>query len=85
MDNDYNSIKVPEDVLKMTTKCPHAFSCLASDQCGKHKICEVEHIYGLNAMLLKDTQHKYCPYRVMYGYSQLCSCPTHYSIKCVKQ
>jgi hypothetical protein len=85
MDNDYMPVKVPDNVLKMTTKCPHTFSCLTSGQCGKHKICEVEYIYGTNIMSLKDTQQSHCPYRVTYGYRHLCSCPTHYAIKCMNQ
>ena len=85
MDSDYMSVKVPDDVLKMTTKCPHAFSCLTPGQCGEHKMCEVEHINGTNVMFLKDTQEAVCPYRLKYASSQICTCPTHYAIKCMKQ
>ena len=46
MDNDYMPVKVPDDVLKMTTKCPHAFSCLTQGQSGEHKMCEVEDIHA---------------------------------------
>lgn len=79
------SVKVPDDVLKMTTKCPHKFSCLTPSQSGEHKMCEVEDINGKNVMFLKDTQYAFCPYRVWYGSSQLCTCPTHYAIECMKQ
>jgi len=85
MDGDDMHVKVPNDELKMTTECPHKFSCLTSGQCGEHKICEVENIIGKNLMFLKDAQITVCPYRVSYGYSQICTCPTHYDIKCVKQ
>ena len=78
-------VKVPDDVLKKTIKCPHKFSCLTSDQCGKHKICEVERIMGTNVIFLKDTQQAQCPYRLAFDYSQICTCPTHYAIKCIKQ
>ena len=80
------TVKVPADVLNVTTKCPHKFSCLtSSDQCDDHKMCEVEHIKGTNVMFLKDTQQAYCPYKLSYGFSQICTCPTHYAIKCIKQ
>ena len=86
MDNDYMPVKVPDDVLKMTTKCPHAFSCLTLGRCGEHKMCEVEHIINItNLIFLKDTQHADCPYRLTYGNGQICTCPTHYAIKCIKQ
>ena len=78
-------VKVPDDVLKMTPKCPHAFSCLTPDQCGSHKMCEVEHVNGTNVIFLKDTQPAVCPYRLTYASSQICVCPTHYAIKRMKQ
>jgi hypothetical protein len=78
-------VKVPDDLLKMTTKCPQKFSCLTSDQCDGHKMCEVEHIMGTNVMFVKDSQREYCPYKLSYGYGQICICPTHYAIKCIKQ
>jgi hypothetical protein len=81
MDGDYMPVEVPDDVLKMTTKCRHKFSCLTSDQCGKHKICEVERIMGTNVIFLKDTQQAQCPYRLAFDYSQICTCPTHYAMK----
>ena len=81
MDNNYMPVKVPDDVLKMTTKCLHAFSCLTSGQCYEHKMCEVKYINGTNVMFLKDTQEAVCPYRLRYAFSQICTCPTHYAIK----
>ena len=85
MGGDYMTVKVPDDVLKMTTKCPHTFSCLTPGQCGEHKMCEVEHINGIDLMFLKDTQQANCPYRLTYGYGQICTCPTHYAIKFMRQ
>jgi hypothetical protein len=78
-------VKVPDDVLKATIKCPYKFSCLTQDQCGERKMCEVEHINGKNIIFLKDTQQTHCPYRLAFGFSQICTCPTHYTIKCIKQ
>jgi len=85
MDGDYMPVKVSDDVLEMTTKCPHTFSCLTPSQCGKHKMCEVEDINGTNVIFLKDTQEAVCPYRLRYASSQICTCPTHYAIKCMNQ
>ena len=84
MDSDNMPFRVPDDVLKMTTKCPHSFSCLTQDQSGEHKMCEVEDINGTNVIFLKDTQGVVCPYRVSYAKGQICTCPTHYAIECRK-
>lgn len=73
-------VKVSDDVLKMTTKCPHAFSCLTLGQGSEHKLCEVEDINGTNVIFLKDTQETICPYRLRYASSPICTCPTHYAI-----
>jgi len=73
--------KVPDDVLKMTTKCPHKFSCLTSDKCGYHKTCAVERIFDTNLMFLKDTRQSSCPYQLAFGNGQICICPVHYAIK----
>ena len=78
-------VKVPDDVLKMTTQCSHAFSCLTPSKCGEHKMCEVEYINGTNVIFLKDKQEAVCPYRVKYASSQICTCPTHYDIRCMNQ
>jgi hypothetical protein len=79
------SVKVPDDVLKMTTKCPHTFSCLTLGQCGERKMCEVEHINGTNLLFLKDKQQAVCSYRLTYANSQICICPTHYAIQHMKR
>ena len=80
MDGYDMSVKVPDDVLKVTTKCPHSFSCLTPGQYNEHKMCEVEHIIGTNILFLRDTQQAGCPYRLTFGNSQTCICPTHYAI-----
>ena len=78
------SIKVPEQVLKNTTKCRHEFSCLDPDKCYRKKMCEVDQIDGKNVLLLKDKNTKDCPYRLSFGNGQICVCPTHYAISCMK-
>ena len=77
-------VKVPDDVLKMTTRCPHTFSCFTSAQCGKHKMCEVDYIYGINVISLKDN-NMHIVHSIKVWLQLLCSCPTHYAIKCMNQ
>ena len=77
-------LNVPEDILKATTKCHHAFSCLDSGQCGKHKLCEVDQAPTKNILFLKSKEHAECPYRLSFGYHQMCTCPTHFIINRMK-
>ncbi|HUN56228.1 MAG TPA: hypothetical protein VMU29_13840 [Smithella sp.] len=74
-------VKVPDDVLKVTKECPHKFSCLSSDQSDHRKTCEVKHILGADLMFLNDSRQAHCPYRLMFGNGQICTCPVHYAVK----
>ena len=73
-------VTVPNEILKATKKCPHSFSCLESGKCGEHKMCEVNFAIEPYVLILKSTEPENCPYRVDFGYSQLCECPTHLTI-----
>ncbi len=66
--------EIPESVRQKVTQCPHDFGCLASGHCGKRQVCAVEYSYGDNVMLLASNEPACCPYRVAFGYSQLCTC-----------
>ena len=72
------SAKVPEHILKATTKCPHSFSCLETGTCGK--TCEVDDDACKNFLYLKNTKHTDCPYRVPFAHKQCCTCPTRYAL-----
>jgi hypothetical protein len=74
------SVTVPNEILKATTKCPHSFSCLESGKGGEHKMCEVSYANKNYVLVLKSKEPEKCPYRVDFGYSQLCECPTHLTI-----
>jgi hypothetical protein len=71
------SVTVPNEILKATMKCPHSFSCLESGNCGEHKMCEVGYANKNYVLVLKSKEPEKCPYRVDFGYCQLCECPTH--------
>jgi hypothetical protein len=64
---------VPEEVIKKTVKCPNGFACLSN---GHHR-CEVCGVGGEDALFINN-RHVNCPYRILYGESQICACPTHY-------
>ena len=71
---------VPDQVLKETTKCPHEFSCLDVEQDPGRDICDVWYADGNNVLFLKAKTSFVCPYRVQFGYHQVCTCPTHFKV-----
>ncbi len=75
------SVSIPETVLQETDKCPHDFSCLETGKCGTESMCEVNHADGKNILFLESDEPASCPYRLTFGYSQVCRCPTHYEIE----
>jgi hypothetical protein len=77
-------VQVSQEILNATTKCPHEFSCLDSGQCGKHKMCEVDQAPAMNILFLKSKENVTCPYRTSFAYSQICTCPTHFTINRMK-
>jgi hypothetical protein len=74
------SISLHKEILDRTTKCPHAFSCLDSGKCGEREMCEVNFAGGENVLFLKWKEASSCPYRMSFGYGQICTCPTHFAI-----
>jgi hypothetical protein len=75
------NIAVSKEIQDRTTKCPHTFSCLASGNCGNRELCEITSAVGENLLFIKPNEPRFCPYRLPFGYSQLCTCPTHFAIK----
>ncbi len=73
------SIYVPKEILTLTTKCQHEFSCLESGKCGEREMCEVSYANGPYVLFLKSKINEECPYRASIGFSKVCSCPTHYN------
>ncbi len=74
------SITVSKELLDRTTKCPYAFTCLDSEKCGEREMCRVDYANGENVLFLKSKEAASCTYRVAFGFSQLCTCPTHFYI-----
>ena len=68
-------LQVPAEVLKRTTKCQLAFSCLETGMCGDRELCAVEYIGGEKLIFLKDRTNRTCPYRMPFGERQMCCCP----------
>lgn len=73
-------LKVPDSVLKETTKCTHDFACLSSGQCGDPDHCAVQYANGDNVLILVSKKEISCPYRIQFGPTLLCVCPTHFAL-----
>ena len=72
------SIALPAAIRDETTKCPKAFQCLQTGRCGDPDNCRVETADGKNILFLISTAQIDCPYRICFGYGQVCTCPTHF-------
>ncbi|MDY6838509.1 MAG: hypothetical protein SWH78_11090 [Thermodesulfobacteriota bacterium] len=71
---------IPDEVIRETVRCPRQFFCLRAEEHGGGGMCEVRYAVGKNVLFLKDAELIACPYRVLFGYSYICSCPTHFAI-----
>ena len=74
------NVEVSDKVRDETTKCPHDFVCLSTDQCGDRELCDVDYADGKNVLFLSSEHHHFCPYRITFGGREVCTCSTHYAI-----
>jgi len=64
-------MKVPSLVLSMTKKCPNNHDCLKNKT-----ICKVTDAINKEVFFIENNQdHNYCPYKMDFGFSQVCTCP----------
>ena len=64
-------MKVPPLVLSMVKKCPNNFSCLK-----ENGTCKVTDTISKEVFFIENNQkHHYCPYKMDFGFSQVCNCP----------
>ena len=68
---------IKKETLKNTTDCRRNFDCIKND---KHIFCTVENCINDEVYFVKNSYNKYCPYRMSYGNSYLCHCPTRQEI-----
>ncbi len=67
-------LKVGEDVMKDTIRCRNGFSCLDSkEEC----LCEIEFSPDSGRVcFVKNDKNRFCEYKMSFGYSFVCTCPT---------
>jgi len=68
-------VALPETIKQKTTKCENDFGCLLTGRCGNRQMCKVTNAIGPNVLQLATCEQSSCPYRVSFGYCELCVCP----------
>jgi hypothetical protein len=64
-------------ILQQTTKCPLSFQCLDDE---KRTICTVEWCLKDNGCFLETVKPNGCPYKVKFGATYMCKCPTRHEL-----
>ncbi|REE83269.1 hypothetical protein BX611_0556 [Lutibacter oceani] len=64
-------MEIDKELIEKTTKCKKSFGCLNNDQ---HILCKVEHCVSNKVHFVKCSDN-FCPYRMSFGYSDVCNCP----------
>ena len=72
-------LTVGADFLNITT-CEHDYSCLTKEKCGNRNICDVSFSAGECVLFINNIEQAICNFRMSYGYSHVCTCPTRYEI-----
>lgn len=68
---------IDKKTLKQTTKCEKGFDCLLRDD---HVYCKVENCVSDEVHFVKCLNEEYCVYRMSFGESFICNCPTRKEI-----
>ena len=68
---------INEDIINSTIECNSNFSCLSEDtKC----FCEIADRFGEVIFVNHDDSKIICKYRMPFGYSSVCHCPTRKEI-----
>ena len=69
--------EIDKEILKKTTDCAYNFKCLED---GGKVCCKVEHCVNNHLIFVKAENHKFCAYKLSFGNSFICNCPTRLEI-----
>lgn len=73
-------LKVSESALGEAAECPHGFSCLTDQSCGKEPLCTVSEADGHNVLFLNEGAPRSCPFRCDFAGMSACTCPVRYAV-----
>lgn len=68
---------IDKEILDKTTQCDKGFICLNNKD---HVYCQVENCVNDEVHFIKCLSDKYCNYKMSFGKSYICNCPTRKEI-----
>ena len=71
--------RVPQEAIDATS-CPWDFGCLQTGNCSGNERCEILSADGENVLFVKAPVKETCKYCIKFGNSDVCTCPTRYSL-----
>ena len=69
--------EISQETLKKTEKCPRDMQCLKE---GGTPLCKVENLVKGNGVFVKQNGAAVCLYRMPFGGSLICHCPTRFEL-----
>jgi hypothetical protein len=66
------AVKIPDSLIDKADKCEKGLACLNDSH---HNICPVENCVSGKVHFIKCKSNCYCPYKVTFGYDDICRCP----------
>lgn len=71
------AIRISDETIAMTTDCMFSFRCLNGNA---KNICKIERCFGDGGCFLSTVNPGVCSYKVSFGHSYICTCPTRSEI-----
>lgn len=69
--------KIDLRIVEKTRSCATNFDCLTNE---KHVFCKVENCLRNTVHFIECMRNKYCSYKMSFGNSFVCTCPTRKEI-----
>lgn len=70
-------MEIAREILEQTINCQKGFKCLKNDD---HVYCKVENCVSDKVHFVKCLSGNYCTYKLAFGRSHICNCPTRKEI-----
>lgn len=70
-------MEIDRNIIAQTLRCEKNFDCLNN---YKHVYCKVENCVNNSVHFIKCLDNNYCTYKMPFGNSFICTCPTRKEI-----
>jgi hypothetical protein len=67
------ALNISDKTQNQTTKCIFNFQCLNEET---RDVCKIDRCLVGNSCFLETVKPIACPYKMIFGYSYMCCCPT---------